>query len=522
MIRTAELKSMNLHKSKSKLWIFPLFFVLICLFSCAPQPEQPNIILIVADDLGYGELGCYGQEKIRTPHIDDLAGQGMKFTKHYSGSAVCAPSRCVLLTGMHSGHAYIRGNHEWGSRGDVWSFMAMLNDSTLEGQMPLPDSIVTFPELMQQSGYRTGLVGKWGLGAPHSEGRPTNQGFDYFFGYNCQRQAHTYYPLFLWENEKRVYLDNDTVPYHSGPLPEDVDPLDIESYRDFNLKEYAPDLMFDRIQQFVSDENESPFFLFWATPIPHLALQAPMEDVMEYVEIFGDEEPYLGNNGYFPNRYPKAAYAAMVTYLDRQIGELKYLLQQKGELENTIIIFTSDNGPSYTGGTASGWFDSGKPFDSEYGKGKGFLHEGGIRVPLIVSWPNHIEAGSESAHVSSFQDFFPTFGELIGFGYESTDGISMLPTWLGENQRSHEYLYWEIPEYGGQRALRMNKWKVLQKNIKQGNDTIALYDLESDLLERENVAEQFPEVHQQLIDFMNQEHETPVFDRFKMDLLDGQ
>ncbi|MEO0331150.1 MAG: sulfatase-like hydrolase/transferase, partial [Bacteroidota bacterium] len=308
------------------------------------QAKQPNIIYILADDLGYGDIGAYGQQKIETPNIDALAALGMKFTQHYSGSPVCAPSRCVLLTGKHTGNAYIRGNGEWKERGEVWDFVAMLEDSTLEGQRPLPKEIPTIPKLLKQSGYATGMIGKWGLGAPHTESIPTTMGFDYFYGYNCQRQAHTYYPVHLYENERRVYLRNDTVPPRTR-MPEGADPYDLANYADFTLTDYSPDLMFEKLTQFVNEHTDEPFFLYWATPIPHVPLQAPQRWVDYYVEKFGDEEPYLSERSYFPHRYPHAAYAAMVSYLDEQVGQLVSQLKEMGEYENTLIIFTSDNGP---------------------------------------------------------------------------------------------------------------------------------------------------------------------------------
>ena len=277
-----------------KVVFFPIVILtIIVLSACVSRnqlPGSPNIIYILADDLGYGELGCYGQTKIETPHIDALAERGMLFTRHYSGSPVCAPSRCVLLTGRHSGHAYIRGNDEWAVRGDVWDYMAMFNDSTLEGQRPIPEESNTVGKLLQEAGYTTGAVGKWGLGAPHTHGIPTRQGFDFFYGFNCQRQAHTYYPLHLYRNQQRVYLENDTVPPRTL-LKEGADPLDPGSYKEFNLKNFAPDLMFEEITGFVENNKSNPFFLYWATPIPHVPLQSTNEWIRYYVNKFGDEDP---------------------------------------------------------------------------------------------------------------------------------------------------------------------------------------------------------------------------------------
>jgi arylsulfatase A-like enzyme len=499
---------------------------LFCVSSCrSPKGEDPtpNIIFILADDLGYGDLGCYGQELIETPHLDELASKGMRFTQHYSGSPVCAPSRCVLLTGKHSGHAYIRGNDEWGERGEVWDYRAMIADSTLEGQRPLPAGTTTIATLLQAEGYRTGMIGKWGLGAPHTNGIPNRLGFDFYCGYNCQRQAHTYYPVHLYLNEKRLYLDNDTIAPHSK-LPDGADPHNPESYADFTLKDYAPDVMFSQMIDFVKRAGQDPFFLYWASPIPHVALQAPQRWVDYYVEKFGEEEPYLGEAGYFPCRYPHATYAAMISTLDERIGALINTLKAEGTYENTLIVFSSDNGPTFNGGTDSPWFHSGGPFKSERGWGKAYLHEGGIRVPLIASWPGHIDPGTESDHLSAFWDLLPTLCEAAGASLpEGLDGISYLPELLGEGeQEKHPYLYWEFPASGGQQAVRMEHWKAIRKNIRQGNMTLELFNLEEDLQELHDVADEEPGLVQQMELIMEQEHSTPELERFRMKALDGK
>jgi len=480
---------------------------------------KPNIIYILADDLGYGDLGCYGQELIETPNIDLLASGGMRFTQHYSGSAVCAPSRCVLLTGKHSGHAYIRGNDEWRDRGEVWDYRAMIADSTLEGQRPLPPGTKTIATILQDEGYKTGMIGKWGLGAPHTASIPTRMGFDFFCGYNCQRQAHTYYPVHLYRNENRLYLGNDTVAPHTK-LEEGVDPYDPDSYMNFELSAYAPDVMFEEMISFIDQTGGDPFFFYWASPIPHVALQAPDRWVNYYVKKFGDEAPYEGDGGYFPHRYPHAAYAAMVSYLDERIGELVTFLKKKGLYENTLIIFTSDNGPTFNGGTDSPWFNSGGPFNSERGWAKGSLHEGGIRVPMIASWPGKIAPGSGSAHISAFWDLLPSLCEVAGAEIPGeADGISFLPELLGAgNQQEHPYLYWEFPESGGQQAVRMGPWKSIRRDIKKGNLEIELYNLEKDIREKINVAADFPEIVGEMEVIMKNEHLPPELDRFKMEL----
>ncbi len=497
--------------------IFSVHLFTSCSESDDKNSKKPNIIYILADDLGYGELGCFGQDKIETPNIDNLAESGITFTQHYSGSPVCAPSRCVLLTGKHSGHSYIRGNDEWAARGPVWDYVEMIKDPALEGQRPLPEGTRTIGTLLQSVGYKTAIVGKWGLGAPGTEGVPDRQGFDYFYGYNCQRQAHTYFPVHLWENDQRVYLNNDTIR-PGTKLPEGADPYDVDSYKDFWLNEYSPDLMFKAIQNFVAGNAEDPFFLYWATPIPHAAIQAPPEWVAYYEDKFGDEEPYTGNKGYFPNRSPHAAYAGMISYLDNQVGLLVKQLKELGIYDNTLIIFTSDNGPTYNGGTDSPWFNSAGIFNEEQGWSKGYVHEGGIRVPMVANWPGIIKPGSTSDHISAFWDVLPTLCEIAGVtGPYETDGISFLPVLFGErDQAEHDYLYWEFPAYQGQQAVRMDKWKAIRKDIFKGNMEIELYNLEVDPKEENNVADQNPDIVQRAVEAMLEAHIPAEIERFKI------
>ena len=481
--------------------------------------QKPNIIYILADDLGYGELGCYGQKQIETPNIDKLAEKGVRFTDFYAGAPVSAPSRCVLLTGKHMGHSFVRGNDEWNSRGDVWDYKAVIADPNLEGQFPLPESEITIAQMLKTVGYKTGIVGKWGLGGPLTNSTPLQKGFDFFYGYNCQRQAHTYYPVHLYKNDKRVYLDNDTVA-PSTKLEKGADPLDPKSYERYTLNEYAGDLMFDELTEFVNTNKDEPFFMYWATPIPHAPLQAPKRWVDYYVDKFGDEEPYIGNKGYYPSRNPHATYAAMISYLDEQVGLLVKQLKDLGIYENTLIVFTSDNGPTYNGGTDSPWFNSGGPFKSEYGWGKGFTNEGGMRVPLIASWPNKIKEGTESNHISAFWDVLPTICDITGLEIpDYADGKSFLPELLGEKQEKSKYLYWEFPEYGGQQAVRMGKWKAVRKNIKKGNLITELYNLEEDIQELNNVAEQHPDIIKEVEEIMVKEHTASEHKMFRMEAL---
>ena len=474
--------------------------------------ERPNIIYILMDDLGYGDIGCYGQQKIETPNIDQLCKDGIQFTQHYSGSPVSAPARCVLMTGMHSGHAQIRFNNELPERGAVNNYDSMYIHKDLEGQYPLKTNTMTLGRMMQNAGYVTGCFGKWGLGYPGSEGTPNKQGFDQFFGYNCQRQAHTYYPAFLYKNEDRIYLNNKVMNPHTARLTKNEDPYDAQNYKKFKQNDYANDLIFEELIKFVDYNSLKPFFLMWTTPLPHVSLQAPEKWIKYYVEKFGNEDPYTGTTGYLPCRYPHATYAAMISYFDQQIGELIETLKNKNLYNNTLIIFTSDNGPTFNGGSDSPWFNSGGIFKSEYGWGKCFLHEGGIRVPAIMVWNGKITPGTKTDHICSFQDVMPTLAEITKINCPQTDGISFLPTLLGEinKQRQHEYLYWEYPDPQiGNKAIRMGKWKGIIENTQKGNIRMQLYDLENDIREQYDVAQSYPEIVKKLKYLMNKASDNP-------------
>ena len=503
------------------IWLWILLGLIACKQPIRPLQQvaiKPNIIYILADDLGYGELGSYGQKIIETPNIDALAKAGMRFTQHYSGAPVCAPARCVLLTGQHTGHAHIRGNDEWKERGAVWDYQAMFENPFLEGQRPLLDSILTLAELLKTAGYQTGVVGKWGLGAPTTEGVPNKQGFDFFYGYNCQRQAHTYYPMHLWKNEERDLLNNKMVKIHEN-FPEGADPNDPESYADFRLNDYAPELMHREALGFMEANKNRPFFLYYASPIPHLPLQAPQHWIDYYQKKLGPEVPYLGNS-YFPNQTPKATYAAMISYLDEQVGDLVAKLKAMGAYENTLIIFSSDNGPTYTGGVAAEFFDSAGPFKEGYGYTKGFVYEGGIRVPMIATWEGKIKANTTTDHISAFHDVLPTLCEVAGIKPPTNlDGISFLPVLLGKKQAQHEYLYWEFPAYKGQQAIRMGKWKVIRKNILEGNMELELYNLETDSTEENNIADQHPDITKKAEEILKIAHHPASIERFKMETL---
>ena len=461
----------------------------------AEPARQPNIIFLLADDLGYGDIGCFGQKKIRTPNLDRMALEGIRFTQHYSGNAVCAPSRCVLMTGLHPGHAYIRDNRE----------------VQPEGQFPIPPNTVTLAKLLRRAGYVTGAFGKWGLGGPGSSGDPLKQGFERFFGYNCQRRAHNYYPTNLWDNERRVALSNPDFSAHQK-LPDGSDLHNAASYTRYAGKEYAPDLIAEQARQFIQNNKDRPFFLFFPTTVPHLALQVPEDSLAEYLGRW-PEEPYTGDRSYLPQRAPRAAYAAMVTRLDREIGRMMDLVRELGLEERTIFIFTSDNGPLYDklGGTDCEFFASAGPLNGR----KGSLHEGGIRVPLIVRWEGRIAPGMESGRVTGFEDWLPTLLELAGAGEltpKGIDGISFAPILLGGHQEPRAFLYREFPGYGGQQSVRLGQWKGLREKMlpeRKGTQPqlrTALYDLTTDPGETNDISALHPEMISNIERIMREQH----------------
>ncbi len=442
--------------------------------------RQPNILLILADDLGYGELGCYGQEHIRTPRIDALASRGMRFTQHYAGSPVCAPSRCTLLTGRHTGHASIRDNDEMGERGDVW------NDPALEGQRPMPAGEVTLAESLREVGYATGFIGKWGLGWTGSEGDPNAQGFDRFFGFICQRIAHNYYPDHLHADGKRVELRNTRFEAHQK-LPESADPTDPSLWPSYDGPDYAPDLLVEEADQFIRAHSQDPFLLVFATPVPHLALQVPADSLEDYSDAF-TETPYPGNRGYLPHPTPRAAYAAMITRMDRDVGRLLDTLDDLGIADETLVVFTSDNGPSWVGGCDLDFFNGSGGLRGR----KGQLFEGGIRVPLIARWPGRVPPGSVSDHVSAFWDLLPTCLDAARAETpQGLDGLSMMPTLTGNpaSQPIHEVLYWEHAQTW--QAVRFGNVKALRRS--QGAP-LQIYDLAVDSAETNDLSASRPDL----------------------------
>lgn len=414
----------------------------------AKAPRKPNIIYILADDLGYGDLGCYGQKINKTPNLDKICAEGIKFTDHYSGSTVCAPSRCVLMTGLHTGHCQVRGNRE----------------VKPEGQAPMKPGTVTITTLLKKAGYTSGMFGKWGLGAPGSVSDPALY-FDEFYGYNCQRQAHSYYPNHLWHNNKKVELDGKT---------------------------YSHDLIMDNAIKFVKDNKDKPFFCYMPITVPHAAMHAPKDLHDKYRKLFPQFEDKIGRYSGPQVINPVAAFAAMIENMDAGIGKLMDTLKQLGIDDNTIVMFTSDNGAHVEGGHNPKFFDSNGPF-------KGYkrdLYEGGIRAPMIARWPGKIKPNTETNHISAFWDVMPTVCELANTeAPKSIDGISFLPAMLGKNQKAHDYLYWEFHERGGRQAVRMDKWKGVRYGVFKNPDSpIELYDLSTDIGEENNIAGKHPEI----------------------------
>lgn len=477
----------------------------------AEPSDKPNIVFLIADDLGYGDLGCYGQQKIRTPTLDRLASEGMRFTNHYAGSNLCAPSRCVLMTGRHPGHGYIRENRP--AKGFP------------EGQEPVPAASLQLPLLLKKQGYTLGGFGKWGLGPVGSTGDPLKQGFDRWYGYNCQGVAHNYYPTHLWDNDTQVPLNNPNFSAHQK-LPVGADLKDPKSYESYLGNEYAPDLITAKALEFVRANKNRPFVLYYPTTVPHLALQVPPDSLKEYAGKF-PETPYIGDRGYLPQLQPRAAYAAMVSRMDRAIGKLLALLNELGLDQRTIVVFTSDNGPLYdeAGGTDAEFFNSAGGLRGR----KGSFYEGGFREPCLVRYPGHIAVGSTTDRVTGFEDWLPTLLELIGARDETPeilDGISFAPTLLGRRQAPRSLLYRESPGYGGQQCVRVGDWKAIRRNLNpaprardQKPGEIELYNLANDPSETNDVASTNPEVVAMLHDILEQEHQKSEV--FPMRALDG-
>lgn len=467
----------------------------------AEPARKPNIIFILADDLGYGETGPFGQKIIRTPTLDNLAAGGMKFTQHYSGSPVCAPARCVLITGKHPGHAFVRDNVEVGG----WY-------SGL-GQLPIPADEPSLAAQLKAAGYATGAFGKWGLGGVGSSGDPLKHGFDHFFGFNDQRVAHNYYPQYLVDDETRLPLPGNAsvgTNMQRVQLPAGADPNNPTNYAAYLGRQYAPDLCNERALQFIRDNQNRPFFLYYPTTVPHLSLQVPEDSRAEY-EGKLDDKPYVGGTGYLPNQFPRSTYAAMITRMDRDIGKLVQLVKDLGLENDTIFIFTSDNGAVYPlAGTDPVYFKS----NGDLHGYKGDIYEGGIREPLIVCWKGHVPENATSTFVTGFEDWMPTLLELAGVKNlipKTADGISFAPTLLGKKQAERPFLYREFHGYGGQQSVRVGDWKLLKRRLvgtkkEPAAPTLELYNLGSDPAEKENVAPAHPDIVAKLQKIMEEQH----------------
>lgn len=424
--------------------------------------DRPNVIYIMADDLGIGDLGCYGQKQIKTPAIDNLADNGLRFTQHYSGSTVSAPSRCALMTGKHTGHASIRGNHNY-----------LASDGETYDQV-MPENEITVASIFKQRDYATACIGKWGLGGFGTQSHPNNMGFDYFFGYLGQAHAHRYYPHFLHENNTRIELQRDV---------------------------YSHGLIMDKALEFIEQHYESPFFLYLTPTIPHADIDVPEEDMAQYIGKF-HETPFPGG-GYKAQPTPRAAFAGMVTRLDSDVAKVVDLLQEKGILDNTIIIFTSDNGTHLEGGHDPDYFNSSGPYRGH----KRDLYEGGIRTPFIVSWPDVITEPRVSFHPSAFWDFLPTVCDLLKLQVPlDIDGISYFPTLKNSGeQKRHDYLYFEFHEEEGRQAVIQDNWKLIRQQVNNPSKSYyELFNLSADPGELANVECQYPEKANNLKKIMNE------------------
>ena len=439
-------------------------YLSFCALGCAlassviAQAEQtkPNVIYILCDDLGYGELGYNGQEKIQTPELDKLCSEGLRFTDHYCGNAVSAASRCVLMTGLHPGHALVRAN----------------SPGFPDGQLPLREGTETIAKLMQRAGYKTACIGKWGLGAYSNSGNPNKQGFDHFFGYTDQVKAHEYYPPYLWRNGKKIALNQGGVQ-----------------------KDYSHDLFTAEAFDFVKKNAKNPFFLYLAYTIPHVKYQVP--DLAQYADRDWPENMKI--------------HAAMTSRMSKDVGRLVELLRELGLEENTLIIFSSDNGAHGQFGSLRFFKTSGQLRDK-----KRSMFEGGVRTPTFAYWPGKVPAGKVTNHISSFWDVMPTLSELTGEPIKGeTDGISFLPTLLGKDkkQKKHEYLYWEIYEGVPRCAVRYKQWKGVVLDMRKGMDVL-LFDVNDDESERKDVAAEHPDVVKKIKKMMLEAHTpNPYYDK---------
>lgn len=469
---------------KTTLLILALVPALLAAADNAPPRRPPNIILILVDDLGYGDLSCYGQKRFATPNIDRMAAEGIRFTSFYAGAPVCAPSRSTLMTGQHTGHTPIRGNAE----------------VMPEGQTPLPGTAPSVPKLLRGGGYASGGFGKWGLGFIGSEGDPLAQGFDRFFGFNCHRWAHRYYPPYLWDGRLQVFLPGNDMRQKTT---------------------YAPDLIQREALEFIRQNRSKPFFLYFPTTIPHAEMMAPDDEILAHFRGRFPETPFAGwagpwggeadygpraaPGGYAAQPMPRATFAAMVTRLDRQVGELLRLLDELGVAEDTLVMLTSDNGPHKEGGHDPEFFDSNGPLRG----GKRDLYDGGIRVPFIARWPGTIAPGRTTDMAAAFWDVLPTLADLTGLPIPADiDGISLLPALRGRGEQAqHGYLYWEFGEVNAGQAVRSGEWKAIRFFAEGGRpERVELYNLARDIGETRDLAAQEPGIVAKMIRHMNEAH----------------
>lgn len=443
----------------------------------------------MADDLGYGEVGVYGQTKIPTPNIDRLAREGVRFTRAYSASPVCAPTRYSLLTGKHQGHAAIRGNKEQGGFGP--------NDP--EGQFPMPKSETTIAEILRKKGYRTGIVGKWGLGGPTPGEHPMDHGFDHFYGYLCQRRAHNHYTPYLWRDRGIDLLGNPMFDSHQrieAPLA-----TEDEYFARFAGPTYAPEKMAQAACDFVEAKSAKPFFLYYAPTLPHVALQAPREWIEKFPREW-DAEPYLGQGGYLPNPRPRATYAAMIAFLDDTVGRLLASLEKAGAADNTLVIFTSDNGPTNAGGVDEKFFGSSGGLRA----GKMSLYEGGIRVPFVARWPGKSPRGASSDRLVASYDTLATLAEVAGALAPKSDGASYRSSLEGLESARPGYLYFEYPEASSMQAVVFGRYKAIRPNLRQTPELLEVYDLERDPSESQDLAKERPDLVRRAWQVFGKEH----------------
>mgnify|MGYP006281429567 CR=1 FL=1 len=451
--------------------------------------SRPNIVFILADDLGYGEVGYNGQKIIRTPNVDRLAREGMVLTRHYAGNAVCSPSRTVLMTGYNPGRATTRDNRDVGN----------------QEQFPLPAGVLTLPAMLKQAGYATAAFGKWGMGSFESTGNPLKQGFDHFLGITSQWVAHSHYPPFIQKDGEKVPLDNGPtgVPGHAN-FPADADPKDPKAFAPYIGKDFSSDRTIAGAEAFIAANKDKPFFLYYASPLPHVSLQVPAEELKQYDGVIKEDAPYVPTKGgYVPNRTPRTTYAAMISRLDKEVGRILAALEKAGVADNTLIVFSGDNGATHdAGGVDTKYFNSAGGLRGL----KGSLHEGGVREPTVVRWPAGIKPGTRSARISGFEDWLATFAELAGSKLQRPADLaseSLVPALKGTDAPRTRPLYREFPGYGAQQAIWDGKWKAIRtdmaKAVKAGEKVVTqLYDLDADPNETTDLAAKFPEVVKEL------------------------